>query len=61
MSGHDFHVPGGPIEPGKLTVPRARSVARFADTTANPNVRLLNCYGFREDGTEAVALVDQQL
>ncbi len=56
MSGHDFHVPGAAIEPGKLTVPRARSVAQFANTTANPNVRLLNCYGFRDDGTEAVAL-----
>ena len=56
MSGHDFHVPGTSVEPGNLTVPRARSVARFADTTANPNVRLLNCYGFRDDGTEAVAL-----
>ena len=56
MSGHYFHVPGAPIEPAKLTVPRARSVARFADTTANPNVRLLNCYGWRDDGTEAVAI-----
>ena len=56
MSGHDFHVPRVSVEPGMLTVPRARSVARFANTTANPNVRLLNCYGFRDDGTEAVAL-----
>ena len=56
MSGHDFHVPGASVEPGKLIIPRARSVARFANTTANPNVRLLNCYGSRDDGTEAVAL-----
>ena len=56
MIGNDFHVPGAPVEPGMLTLPRARSVARFANTTANPNVRLLNCYGSRDDGTEAVAL-----
>ena len=56
MSGNDFHVSGASVEPEKLTVPRARSIARFANTTANPNVRLLNCYGFRDDGTEAVAI-----
>ena len=56
MRDYDFHVPGTSVEPGKLIVPRAKSVARFANITTNPNVRLLNCYGSRDDGTEAVAL-----
>ena len=56
MRDYDFHVPGTSVEPGKLTVPRAKSVARFANITTNPNVRLLDCYGSRDDGTEAVAL-----
>ena len=56
MSEHDFSVAGTAIEPRELTIPRARAVARFASMTANPNIRLLGCYGPRDDGTEAVAL-----
>ena len=56
MSDHDFRAAGTLVEPRKLTIPRARSVARFARTTTNPNVGLLNCYSSRDDGTEAVAL-----
>ena len=56
MIGHDLPVAGTPVAPRKLTIPRARSVARFAESTSNPYVRLLNCYGSRDDGTEAVAL-----
>ena len=56
MSDCDYPVVGVPVEPRKLTIPRARSVARFAETASNPYVRLLNCYGSRGDGTEAVAL-----
>ena len=56
MSGLDYPVVGVPVEPRKLTIPRARSVARFAQTAVNPHVKLLNCYGSRDSGTEAVAL-----
>ena len=56
MSDCDYPVVGVPVEPRKLTIPRARSVARFAETASNPYVRLLKCYGCRGDGTEAVAL-----
>ena len=56
MSEHDFQVAGTVVVPRKLTIPRARSVARFADRTTNPYVRLLNCYSSRQDRTEAVAL-----
>ena len=47
---------GASVEPRKLTIPRARSVARFAQSGTNPNVNLLNCYGSRDDGTEAVTV-----
>ena len=56
MSDYDSQPAGTLVEPRKLTIPRARSVASFAKTTANPNVQLLHCYGSRDDGTEAVAL-----
>ena len=56
MSDFDHPVVGKSVEPRKLSIPRARSVARFAETTSNPNVQLLHCYGSRNDGTEAVAL-----
>ena len=56
MSDFDHPFVGASVEPRKLTIPRARSVARFAEATSNPNVSLLNCYGSRDDGTEAVAL-----
>ena len=56
MSNHGFNPAGTSIQPEQLTIPRARSVARFAETTTNPNVRILRCYGSRVDGTEAVAL-----
>ena len=56
MSDCESPVVGVSVEPRKLTIPRARSVARFAEAGTNPNVRLLNCYGSRDDGTEAVAL-----
>ena len=56
MSGLDYPVAGAPVEPRQLTIPRARSVARFAETAVNPHVKLLRCYGSRGDGTEAVAL-----
>ena len=47
---------GASVEPRKLTIPRARSVARFAQAGTNPNVRLMSCYGSRDDGSEAVAV-----
>ena len=56
MSDCEYPVAGALVEPRKLTIPRARSVARFAGAGTNPNVRLLNCYGSRDDGREAVAL-----
>ena len=56
MSDCDYPIAGVPVEPRKLTIPRARSVARFAETAVNPHVKLLRCYGSRGDGTEAVAL-----
>ena len=56
MSDYAYPIAGVPVEPRKLTIPRARSVARFAETTSNPYVSLLNCYGCRDNGTEAVAL-----
>ena len=56
MSDCEFPVVGVSVEPRKLTIPRARSVARFAEAGTNPNVRPLKCYGSRDVGTEAVAL-----
>ena len=56
MSDHDFNPAGTSIRPELLRIPRARSVARFAEATTNPNVRLLHCYGSRENGSEAVEL-----
>ena len=56
MDGLDFDIVGTQVEPDKLRNRRASSVARFAEQTTNPNIRLLNCYGCRDDSTEAVAL-----
>ena len=56
MCSYTLPVAGTPVEPRKLTIPRAKSVARFAETASNPSVRLLNCYGSRDDDTEAIAL-----
>ena len=56
MSDHEYPVAGASVEPRKLTIPRARSVARFAESGTNPNVRLISCYGSRDDGSEAVAV-----
>ena len=56
MSEREYRVAGTSVEPRKLTIPRARSVARFAESGTNPNVNLLNCYSSRSDGTEAVAV-----
>ena len=56
MGNYDFQTAGKPVEPRKLTIPRARGIARFGKATTNPNVRLLDCYGSRDDGTEAVTL-----
>ena len=56
MGDCEYAVARVSVEPRKLTIPWARSVARFAEAGTNPNVRLLNCYGSRADGTEAVAL-----
>ena len=56
MSDRDYPVVGTSVEPRKLTIPRARSIARFAGSGTNPNVSLLNCYGSRDDDTEAVAV-----
>ena len=56
MRDGEYPAAGVSVEPRKLTIPRARSVARFAAAETNPNVRLLNCFGSRVDGTEAVAL-----
>ena len=56
MSDCEYSVAGTSVEPRKLTIPRARSVARFAEAGTNPNVRLMSCYGSRDDGSEAVAV-----
>ena len=52
----NYYVVGLQVEPRKLAIPRARSVARFAKTATNPHVELLHCYGSRDDGAEAIAL-----
>ena len=52
MSDHDFDPAGTLVQLEQLTIPRARSVAKFAEVTTNPNIRLLNCYGSRDDRTE---------
>ena len=56
MNDCEYSVAGTSVEPRKLTIQRARSVARFAESGTNPNVRLISCYGSRDDGSEAVAV-----